>query len=1017
MAIVVGIRRRLWGLLVGGGMTLLAVLLYLSGALGWLERGYLDFNFRHCNHIDADPRIVMIDINDLALQQIARWPWPRRLQAELVDVLNECRAQAIVLDLVYAEPMTPRLESPLLAADPDAEDAPRVITDPSDTTGGRDVPIDLAIHDDDELADAIARAGNVYVAMYFQTDPPGYDSAEVRAAARRLLDDHPDAGEAEFLAVVDPQAQPHQARALYVQARMDQALRRDFGLSEAELANRLDLPLETVRLHLARVKEIAARHLVARHLANQPDASLREICRRLLPGTPDDAESPDRRHLERARLHVLAARQLEQDTPPMPDGLSGMIPNSSRVTLPLHKIARAAHRTGFVSFEKDPDGIVRHVPILANVEGRLAPQLGFALAVDLLDIDLSTARPDHNGRLLLTDRAAEHLWRVPLDAAGAMLLNWHVSPQRPTWDGSFEHIPVAFVMEVAIQRRAIAENNTRLALHLAHAVELMYGDAQGAYVAYAAQVRERNTLRTRQMRQPLSPDESARLADLNEAIARIERTALAHLQRLRDEIRGLKPRDEDERRDFDRIRLHHEVLIEDNYPEYSARLNAELAQRIDERLSELRHRLDGKLCFVGHTAAAQADMVNTPVYESMPGVLAHANLVNTFLQNRIPRVAAPAANVAFIVAAGLLITILATWRGPWEAFLSVVLVIVLSLAVCSWVVWEYANVYVAASVPATSAFVTWALITLYRQLTEMRYRRSLARELARNTSPAIAARITEQIEAFELTPQPADVTCYFSDLQGFTNISERLGVARTTAILNRYLAAMGEVLIEYRAFNKFMGDGIFAFFNAPIWPVADHAVTGCEAALQTLDRLEVLKAQADPAEAAELRKLWMRIGLHTGPVFVGYFGSENQSDYTCIGDTVNLAARLESANKAFGTQILVSGACREQAGDRFVYRNLGALRVLGRDQAAPVFELLGRAGSVPPAVQAYADRFSAAVTSFQKRSWDQAGADFQACAEDRPADRAATLYLEETARLRECPPGDEWNQAIELSTK
>jgi len=132
---------------------------------------------------------------------------------------------------------------------------------------------------------------------------------------------------------------------------------------------------------------------------------------------------------------------------------------------------------------------------------------------------------------------------------------------------------------------------------------------------------------------------------------------------------------------------------------------------------------------------------------------------------------------------------------------------------------------------------------------------------------------------------------------------------------------MSRVLVAHHAIiNKFMGDGIFAFFNAPIWPCADHSVSACACALASADALRELNRQR--AAAADGEPLVMRIGISTGEVFVGDYGSDTKLDYTCIGDTVNLAARLEEANKTRGTTILVDDACRQDAGDRFKFRSL-----------------------------------------------------------------------------------------------
>jgi len=1023
MADLKWIRKRFLGLAVGTGLTLLTVIAYLAGWLAPLERVNLDHNFRHWNKIDADPRIVMIDINDLALERIHRWPWPRKTQADLVRVLDECGASAILLDLVYSESTPHRFDDPRLEPSTRRRPNTLILTDPGLGAESRDcLPLNDAIDDDTELAEAIAAAENVYVAMFFRLEPPAFDLSRIRSAARTLLDQNPEVDLQTFARAIGPH-DPARTALYYAHARLDHELRKDFGLTAEQLADRLDMDLAEVRVHISRIKEVAAHSLVNACLAKAPDASETEIFECVLPGVPTDPETPDHADLSRAYWAAQSARYAYAHALPRPEALEGVIPNGSQPTFPIVEIASRARQVGFVSFEKEVDGVVRHIPLLARTDGRVVMQIAFALAADVLDFALDDVRVEDQRTLVLRDRSGANTWRIPLNADGTMLLNWHVPRAgqapggKPTWEKSFTHVPVAFVMEVALSRQDMRRNEETVRQWHARAVDLMYAGAESAYLDYEANVRRFNALRKRAAREPENPALRGELEQVRAAIEQVEKNALAHLERTYHEIAGLEPQDEAEKQLFGRVRELQDRIGGGKLAQRIAEQNESLQRRIDERLAELRAKIAGRICFVGHTASAQADMVNTPVFDNMPGVMAHANLLNTLLQNRIPRVASPATNVLLILFSGLVITMLTSSRGPWVTFISVLVLMAATWAVSSLIIWPRFIVNVAALIPIASCAVIWALITLYRQLTEMRHRRSLARELSRNTSPAIAAQITEQIENFELVPRPANVTCYFSDLQGFTNISEHLGVERTTAILNSYLGAMGEVLIEYRAFNKFMGDGIFAFFNAPIWPVEDHARIGCEAALVTVARLEALKQQAGNGDADVLARLWMRVGLHTGPVFVGYFGSENQTDYTCIGDTVNLAARLESANKVFGTQVMVSGACREAAGAGYAYRYLGALQVAGKAQAVPVYELLGRTGEVAPERLAYAEQFAEAVGQFQEQHWDAAWRRFQSCAAERSSDQAVQLYLAEIERLRAAPPPPDWNRAIELRTK
>jgi adenylate cyclase len=317
--------------------------------------------------------------------------------------------------------------------------------------------------------------------------------------------------------------------------------------------------------------------------------------------------------------------------------------------------------------------------------------------------------------------------------------------------------------------------------------------------------------------------------------------------------------------------------------------------------------------------------------------------------------------------------------------------------------------------PALGAMgLSLAGVAAYQYIFVDRERRQLAGALGQYTSKEIARQVAENPELCRRA-EMREVTAMFTDLQGFTSISERIGAERTQRVLNICLGEFTEVMLRHEAMvNKFIGDGIFAFWNPVIYPQTDHALLACETAV---DLMEALRRLADRGGEPVLQQLVLRVGVATGNAIVGPCGSEQKFDYTCIGDSVNVAARLESANKFYGTRILISGPTRHAVGERFSFRALGGVQVKGKTQAVPVYELLGRMGQVAEETLAYARRFDDAVREFQNRSFGEAGVVFAALASERPDDRAARIYAETAERFVAEPPAEEWNGAIELTEK
>ncbi len=966
--------RRQWGAwCVGLVLTLAVAVLHGFNAFQRIEWHFLDVWFRHLNRVDAGRQIVHIDIDDAALERVGAWPWPRDLQAELIRTLRELDARSIVLDLVFSEPRPPELRLPQFTPFATIEGHVEQIGE---------VSAENTVYPDDELAAAIRDAGNVYLATFYKPESP---------------------------------ASP-------VEAKIVDALAADIEMSAETLAQRLGLSAERAKhFPLARLRRQAIEQRVNEYIETHPLADVREVHRALRPA-PFETRDAVREDVLWAYARVRSLRAMTERCPPLPSGLAGRVPSVRDVTPPLFPFVAGARAAGFVFFEPDPDGKLRHLPLAVEYRGRLLKQLAFAVLCDEAGIRDEDLAIDERGRLTVAARGDRPAMRVQLDDQRRMLLNWHRG--RPNWAHSFTHVPAAELLEVCDLRQRQRENERARQTWLARAIRLAKDDT--AFAGYRREV-ERHLADRRQLHwaelqgRTAAADVAALRARVEEQRRRIEADQAATVELIREtwqELKGADPSDASIAGDYRRFQEAHEIL--DGVCRQAQATNADLERRLEAQVAALKPLIAGKTCFVGYTATAVADMVDTPVFARMPGVIVHSNLYNTFAQRAFYRWSGPWERAAVVAIVGVLVTALSASRGPRASFALVVLTMVTLAAINLIALGGALRYWLAAVVGVALAFVAWALVEMFRFLVSEREKRRFSKALSQYTSPAIARQIAEDVGRLDLSPVAGEVTCFFSDLASFTTLCEQyLDPARTRSVLNPYLDAMSRVLNEHAALiNKFMGDGIFAFFNPPIYPCAEHARRACEAAIESQRALAALiERQRGTPLGHVFERLSMRIGLATGPVYVGDYGSENKLDYTCMGDTVNLAARLEPANKAFGTSILVSGPTRDAAGDGLVFRRLGSLQVKGKQIAVPVYELLGRRGDVTAEAIEYAERFSAAVDLFQSRRWNEAEAAFRDLLVVRAVDIAARRYADLVTAWKTTGPPADWNGAIELTEK
>ncbi len=256
------------------------------------------------------------------------------------------------------------------------------------------------------------------------------------------------------------------------------------------------------------------------------------------------------------------------------------------------------------------------------------------------------------------------------------------------------------------------------------------------------------------------------------------------------------------------------------------------------------------------------------------------------------------------------------------------------------------------------------------------------------------------------------MSVFFSDLQGFTQMCEGLTPDAIVRFLNRYFSLMSDVIRAQQGIvDKYIGDSVMAFWGPPFTDPADHARLCCIAALEQMRSMDTFRASLPDLFGVVhgLPEVNVRMGIASGDVTVGNIGSETSRGYTVIGDTVNLASRLEQANKFYGTHILVSEGTRNLAGDTLAFREIDSLRVVGKQEPVRVFELMDYVASLSEAGWQLAQAYEAALALYRKQDWEGAEAAFRASLAIARADRPSQVMLDRIAVFRQTPPKADWD--------
>jgi adenylate cyclase len=438
-------------------------------------------------------------------------------------------------------------------------------------------------------------------------------------------------------------------------------------------------------------------------------------------------------------------------------------------------------------------------------------------------------------------------------------------------------------------------------------------------------------------------------------------------------------------------------------------------------------RVARRLVLIGTSAVGLLDSKTTPIDPVMPGVEVHAQVLENVLTDSV--LTSPNYAIGVELCAALLLGVAIIWLAP---ILSPTLLLIFGVAIvavtvgASWYFYVQNRLLFDFTYPLLSSVLVYLTLLFSNYISEQAQRRRIRSAFSQYLSPALVEQLAQSPEKLVLGGEKREMSILFSDVRGFTTISElyRDDPQGLTSLMNSFLTPLTNAIIEHKGtIDKYMGDAVMAFWNAPLHD-AQHEYNACEAALEMLHRVETLnqqrKLQADET-GQHFIPIKVGVGINTGKCVVGNMGSDLRFNYSVLGDPVNLASRLEGQSKNYGVPIIIGSRTASGLRDKFAVLELDRITVKGKTEPESVFTILGRndvAGS---------DRFSRLhrsvdemLTCFRQRDFAGAANSIVRCREvddDFGLGPFFDLYAARIRAFEQTPPPPDWNGVVILETK
>ncbi len=736
--------------------------------------------------------------------------------------------------------------------------------------------------------------------------------------------------------------------------------------------------------------------------------------------------------------HAKTLEKLKEFSVDFPEWEDSPLSRYEGIEPPIDSYMEVCKGIGYAQTEADEDGSVRRYPLILVYNKRIFPSLALMMICEYLNVDLQTIEIKPGSKVLLPnavypDSSVKNI-EIPIDSRGKMLVNWVGDWTSPNFH-HVSHVAITGFSDL-IQKENILKRLKTLSLTDKDILDPeifinsldKYGFESGDMVteSYTELIGSHYSYEMIKAKKELTVE------GFLEKYPMFDESWFENVQQNYEEIKynhrilevlqaepGLNLEEVAEKineKNYDKVLRGYALmkhLIEEGGPRREDYPLMFSAPNIDRKVY-LPEDIKDKIFFYGLTAAGTWDLNPMPFNDRYPMLGLHANAFNTIVTGQFLKKLSTFGNWGVILLLGILLGAVIPLFKPIKSAMVVTVLIVGYVIFGQWM-FQSAGMWIDVLGPLMVIIASYMAITVYNFFSEEKEKKMIRGIFSRYVTKSVVDELIKNPEMVKLGGEKRELTVFFSDVTGFTTISESLTPEELVGLLNEYLTAMTTIVLEYDGMiDKYEGDAIMAVFGAPV-PYKDHAVRACKVSIDMQKRLAELR---DKWREEGKPELTARIGVNTGPMVVGNMGAMDRLDYTVMGDSVNLGSRLEGANKQYGTFMMISEYTLEHVKNEIETRFLDSLRVKGKKLPVKVYEILEtKERGVQEEKKKTIELYEKGIGFYLNKDWDKGIEAFENALAADPEDAPSKVYLSRCRDFKINPPPDDWDGVYVMTTK